>query len=204
MKPVDLETSLIEGRQRELNAMKPSLNGADERAIYEALKADFPKEAFSKDTSRGFALTSVKAQYVVERLNDVLGFMNWSHGGEHKLTDDGSGVLFHGALVVSINGKQNRFFSTGYAKLGKNLGDAYKSAKTDSLSKAASQIGVANDTFKGLIDPETFEKVVKGKTLNVISESSESISDAPAPFKTRTKRSRRSAEIAEDSSGDDI
>ena len=38
-----------------------------------ALRAPFPAEALSADTSRGFELTSIKAAYVIERLNDVFG-----------------------------------------------------------------------------------------------------------------------------------
>jgi hypothetical protein len=38
-----------------------------------ALRASFPAEALSADTSRGFELTSIKAAFVVERLNEVFG-----------------------------------------------------------------------------------------------------------------------------------
>lgn len=40
---------------------------------WEALHAPFPPESLSADTSRGFELTSIKAAYVIERLNEVLG-----------------------------------------------------------------------------------------------------------------------------------
>jgi hypothetical protein len=39
----------------------------------QGLPASFPAEALSADTSRGFELTSIKAAYVVERLNEVFG-----------------------------------------------------------------------------------------------------------------------------------
>ena len=39
----------------------------------QGLRAPFPAEALSADTSRGFELTSIKAAYVVERLNEVFG-----------------------------------------------------------------------------------------------------------------------------------
>ncbi len=39
----------------------------------QALKAPFPAVALSADTSRGFELTSIKAAYVIERLNEVFG-----------------------------------------------------------------------------------------------------------------------------------
>lgn len=38
-----------------------------------ALRAPFPAKALTPDTSRGFELTSIKAAYVIERLNDVFG-----------------------------------------------------------------------------------------------------------------------------------
>ncbi|HUW12782.1 MAG TPA: hypothetical protein VM537_23850 [Anaerolineae bacterium] len=45
------------------------------------LKASFPASAVSKDTSRGFELTSIKAAYIVERLNDVFGLcgLGWRY-----------------------------------------------------------------------------------------------------------------------------
>jgi hypothetical protein len=39
----------------------------------EALKARFAPESLSADVSRGFELTSIKAAYVIERLNEVFG-----------------------------------------------------------------------------------------------------------------------------------
>ena len=39
----------------------------------QAIKAPFPPQAVSADTSRGFELTSIKAAYVIERLNEVFG-----------------------------------------------------------------------------------------------------------------------------------
>lgn len=39
----------------------------------DSLKAPFPKEALKPEMSRGFELTSIKAAYIFERLNDVFG-----------------------------------------------------------------------------------------------------------------------------------
>lgn len=148
-----LEDREIAKRMEELKQLQPTgTMSALETEIYSKLAADFPREAMTADKSRGFALTSIKAQYVTERLNDVLGFMNWTHGGEFQRVDEG--VLYLGTLVITVDGRQNRQFAPGFAKItdGKNLGDAYKSAKTDSLSKAASLIGVGNSVFKGMVD----------------------------------------------------
>lgn len=40
---------------------------------WEALHAPFPPESLSNDNSRGFNLTSIKAAFVIERLNEVFG-----------------------------------------------------------------------------------------------------------------------------------
>lgn len=179
----------------------------DEKEVYEALSAPFPPEAMNKDSSRGFALTSVKAQYVVERLNDVLGVMSWTFGGDFKETE--KGVLYMGALVITINGKQNRHFAPGYAEFGpkKLVGDVYKSAHTDSLSKCASKFGVGNDVFKGLVDPNNLgaapktarasKKVSTKKKEDKVKVSEES--NEPTGFNKR-RRSRAAAATA----GDDI
>ena len=120
-------------------------------AIYEGLKKPFPKEALSTDSSRGFDLTSVKAQYVVERLNEVVGVNNWRHTGVYELVE--GGVLFKGQLIIS-NGQDGTVReAVGFSQIKRNVGDAYKGAKTDSLSKCASQFGLANEIFKGNVAP---------------------------------------------------
>lgn len=187
----------------------------NESSVYEELAAPFPDEAMSKDKSRGFALTSVKAQYVIERLNTVLGVMNWTFGGEFKETEDG--VLYMGSLIISINGKQNRHFAPGYCSYvtvnakgeekTKLLGDVYKSAHTDSLSKCASKIGVANDVFKGLIDANSIgsgastarskkkasssSSTTRKKASSRTSSSKEVEEAKPTSFQQRTRSRRR-------------
>lgn len=182
-----LNPTLVKAQQ-----MEKDLNGSleDEElqyqmSVYEKLKAPFPKEAYSTDSSRGFDLTSLKAQYVVERLNEVLGIMNWTHGGEAKPQEDGS-VLYEGALIINVAGTTNKFYATGYAAKKKNIGDAHKGAKTDALCKAASQIGVGNDAFKGLINPRTFELTsapAKPQAAKAVSKAK----SAPSGFKTKSK-----------------
>jgi hypothetical protein len=58
----------------------------------DALRASFPEEALRSDTSRGFELTSIRAAYVIERLNDVFGpcGIGWRyvHAPFEELTTD--------------------------------------------------------------------------------------------------------------------
>ena len=148
----------------------------DTSPILEALEEPFPNEAMTVDSSRGFALTSIKPQYLIERLNHVIGLGNWSHGGEYETVE--GGVIFKGAIVATIGGKQVRQFAVGFGKTGKNVGDTYKSAKTDSLSKCVSYLGVGNDVFKGLVSAESLRKggspAVKKTTKKVASKKASS------------------------------
>ena len=143
--------------------------------LYAKFKADFPAEAYSSDRSRGFALTSLKAQYIIERLNESIGFSNWRLDGKYReIRDDETnelqGVLFEGHLVLFLgdymdlsNGDiaQHIVPTIGYHeaytldqkgnKKPKLIGDVYKGARTDALSKGSSYLGIGNDMFKGKV-----------------------------------------------------
>lgn len=121
--------------------------------IYKKLKADFPTEAYSEDRSRGFSLTSLKAQYIVERLNETVGIDGWELTGEFKEVD--GGVLYFGKLTLHVDGKSVTKEGQGFSKDKNNVGDMYKSARTEALSKAASHFGVGDAMYKGLIKPPT-------------------------------------------------
>lgn len=120
-------------------------------AIYNGLKAPFSDDAYSVDSSRGFNLTSIKAQYVVERLNEVCGMDGWELTGDYTPVD--GGVLFMGTLIINDGHRGHKQQSVGFAAIKKNIGDAYKGAKTDALSKAASLFGLGNEVFKGNVAP---------------------------------------------------
>lgn len=136
-------------------------NPLSDPKLYDKLKAPFPKEAFSKDTSRGFALTSIKAQFVKERLNEVFGPFGWGLVGDSNELP--SGVLFKGELQIydRTDGEArlyHRVEAEGFAGKKKNHGDTVKSARTDCLSKAASSLGIGNEVFKGEVNLDEMEK----------------------------------------------
>jgi len=128
--------------------------------IYDQLKAPFPKEAYMADMSRGFALTSVKAQYVIERLNDVLTIAGWElQGGYDFENAKESGVVYNGFLNVDFSHcggpeVRHKIHAIGFSTTEKNKGDMLKKARTDALSKAASYLGVANEVFKGNVSAD--------------------------------------------------
>jgi hypothetical protein len=119
------------------------------------LESDFPKEALSVDSSRGFELTSIKAQWIKERLNKVFSIFGWEF--KENFQAGSTGILCHGELAVNIEDNQRIVYATGFSANKKNMGDSYKSAATDALSKCASYIGIGNEVFKGNVNPNSLK-----------------------------------------------
>ncbi|MCA9797664.1 MAG: hypothetical protein KC910_37900, partial [Candidatus Eremiobacteraeota bacterium] len=142
------------------------------------LRASFPAEALSADTSRGFELTSIKAAYVVERLNEVFGPcgcgwryahspFEWIEGEvltevamQFKVAEGGVAAMLWDAQAhrwTTLNDSEDwslPIFSPGGRKPGRGsapMTDARKGAITDGLTKAASMLGVGHEVFKGLV-----------------------------------------------------
>lgn len=180
--------------------------------IYTKLSAPFPDEAYGADTSRGTILTSLKAQYIVERLNEVLGLGNWRIEGDWK--DVADGILFIGELTCQLDAET--VISTGpVAGFGSdNLassGDAYKSARTECMSKAASLLGIGNDMYKGKIAPridkaEVREEAPSEEKFKAKEEPAEKPQLRPArSFQRGARLMPRNAqkEASEDAAADD-
>ena len=117
----------------------------------EALRKDFPKEAYAKHPTKTF-LTTLKAIHVTERLNDVFGIGRWTITHE---------VIERTPDYVLIKGKFSAMDYDvivpdqfgGHKTTGKNteIADGYKSAVTDCISKIASYLEVGLSMFKGQV-----------------------------------------------------
>lgn len=120
--------------------------------MYEALKKPLPAEAVKQHPTKTF-LSSIKAIYVTERLNDVFGCGSWQLKTEHLTTTDKSMVVVkvtfeipeYGVYYESFGGNDNG----GENSKNFDLGDAYKGATTDAITKIGSYLGIAIDVFKG-------------------------------------------------------
>lgn len=136
-----------------------------EEKMYAAFKADFPKEAYTALPGAA-GLTALKAQYIVERLNDVAGIDGWEQVPSQELVDANGNpthmiltdeyVLVCYKLEVLIGDSVESHSAFGSCKFSghkREVSDVFKSARTDALSKAASHFGIGNDMFKGLIKP---------------------------------------------------
>ncbi len=126
-----------------------------------ALYAPLPPEALKPHPTKDY-LSSVKAIYVIERLNQVFGIGAWTYSTEvieqsqPRLVPDpkkaGEMKEKPGMIVVRVVLTVSEF-EISLEQFGgsdnEDRGDAYKGAVTDALSKIASYLGIAMDVYKG-------------------------------------------------------
>ena len=121
-------------------------------AIRKKLREAFPSEAISQHPTKTF-LSTIKAIYIVERLNDIFGIGGWTI--EHEIISDASDyVTVKGRLIIfEPYNITTPYQYGGHKKTGTNTepADGYKSAVTDCQSKCASYLEIGIDVFKGLV-----------------------------------------------------
>ena len=113
-----------------------------------ALKKPLPAEAVSQHPTKKY-LSSIKPIYIVERLNEVFGLGGWDVGntfvertqGEKSMVIVKSNLMIieYGIRIEAFGGNDNE-----------DLGDAYKGACSDALSKIGAYLYIGMDVFKGL------------------------------------------------------
>lgn len=126
------------------------------------LQKPLPKEAIKQHPTKTF-LSTIKAIYVVERLNEVFGIGGWFINNE-PIVKEGKMIVvkstFHaekfGILIPDIFGGNDNV----------DLGDAYKGACTDALTKIGSYLGIGMDVYKGLVESEKSTEIDNRQWLN--------------------------------------
>lgn len=116
------------------------------------LNAPLPAEAVKPHPTKTY-LSSIKAIYVTERLNDVFGIGAWTLKTE-LITSTEKGMIVvkvtltipeYGVYYESFGGNDNG----GEASKNFDLGDAYKGATTDAITKICSYMEIGIAVFKG-------------------------------------------------------
>lgn len=123
-----------------------------DKTKWDILRADFPKEAYSEDNSRGFKLTTINAYYIIERLNTALGICGegwWFNvkewiKNEKEVICIGDLLYFDGDKPCSVKDVVG-----SHKVVHENWGDCYKSARTNAISKGASELEVGLNVYKG-------------------------------------------------------
>ena len=121
------------------------------------LKEPLPPEAIHPHPTKPY-LSTIKAIYVVERFNEVFGLGGWYIKNEFvektKRVDKKTGEERENEMVVVKSNFTAPDFGIEVEMYGGNdnedLGDAYKGACTDALTKIGSYLYVGIDVYKGL------------------------------------------------------
>jgi len=125
--------------------------------MYEALKKPLPSEAIKPHPTKSY-LSAIKAIYVTERLNDVFGCGSWQIRTE-RVSENSNGMVVikttlsipeYGVYYESYGGNDNG----GQNSKNFDIGDAYKGATTDGITKIGSYLGIGIDVFKGKVTPQ--------------------------------------------------
>jgi hypothetical protein len=112
------------------------------------LYAPLPSEAIKPHPTKTF-LSTIKPIYVTDRLNEVFGIGGWQLRTENVLVNDNGTVVNKIILTVPeydiyyecFGGNDNG----GQTSKGFDLGDAFKGATTDGLTKICSYLGIGID-----------------------------------------------------------
>lgn len=143
--------------------VKPELK--PEEILRGKLRAPLPEGAIKQHPTKSY-MSSVNSMYVIERLNDVFGENGWE--ARYKVVENTAGnamvvveCILH-CFCPELEGRGIERQTFG-GNDNKDRGDAYKGACTDALTKAASQIGIAQDVYKGMYDKELVGDEKEGK-----------------------------------------
>ena len=140
------------------------------KEMREALRMPLPVGAVTKHPTKTF-LSSIKAIYVTERLNEVFGTGAWQIKVNHVTTTEKSMVVVkvefsipeYGIYFECYGGNDNG----GENSRNFDLGDAYKGATTDALTKIGSYLEIGIDVFKGLGNTAPAPQQQPKKWLNI-------------------------------------
>lgn len=140
--------------------------------VYQALSRPFPSDAIQRtkkaDTKKGYDTTGVGYQFVVNRLNEVVGIAGWFY--DYKVLSSekgtfGSGRPYHDITVElsleirfpmltdSEKSIVSRRVCVG-GHIGGTHADALKGAITNALKKTAAMFGVGKQAYEGTLDDD--------------------------------------------------
>jgi hypothetical protein len=114
--------------------------------LKEALSKELPLEALQPIPGKPY-LTSIKGIYVTERFNEVFGVGGWRVKVEFVERKEDAVVV----KVIFEVPERGIYYECYGGNNNKDLGDAYKGATTDALTKIGSYLGVGLEVFKGKV-----------------------------------------------------
>jgi hypothetical protein len=143
------------------------------------LRLALPEKACKKHPTKSF-LTSINPMYVIERLNDVFGVGSWHVKNDVILSDINQGSIVvkvtleipeYNIYLEQFGGNDNG----GKDKKGFDLGDCFKGACTDGLTKLASylEIGISIYQNQGNISNFVLDEEIEIENKRIALEKKE-------------------------------
>lgn len=154
----------------------------DINKLTEQLKKPLPEKAIKQHPTKTY-LSSIKAVYVTERLTDVFGVGGWKTKVEEVSVNKDNGMVVVkvtleipkiDAYYESYGGNDNG----GSNNKNFDLGDAFKGATTDAITKIGSYLGIGIDVFKGEAAPTKNPDAPKKPWLNKGTSEWDKVIDA--------------------------
>lgn len=127
------------------------------------LRQPLPAEAKKPHPTKKF-LTTINAIYVTERLNDVFGVGSWGVKSE-MIDNSGKMVVVKTTLSIPEYGIEYECYG---GNDNPDLGDAYKGAVTDAITKIGSWLGIGVEVWKNQpqVVPTQVAQQVKRMIIN--------------------------------------
>lgn len=139
------------------------------KKLYQQLSQPFPEEAIERTdgrvTGKGYSTTGIKAQFIINRLNEVLGIGGWRTHRTitvRELTTSSGRKAYEAVcdLVLELGEWTNGTFvpfaealaDGGHVSMSK--ADARKGAFSNGLKKAAAAFGAGWQAYAGQIDDD--------------------------------------------------
>jgi len=139
-----------------------------EKDIEEILKRPLPKEAIKPHPSKTY-LTVIHPMYVIDVLNEAFGIGKW-HFTTEAINFVGKFAVVKGTLKVpSLNIHIEQFGGNDNI----DVGDAYKGAATDALTKCASYLGVGAMIYKGQGNVEAPKELTLTEALTHVAAATD-------------------------------
>ena len=133
--------------------------------IAEELSKELPKEALQPIPGKPY-LTSIKGIYVTERFNEVFGVGGWKVKVEFVERKEEAVVV---KVIFEVPDKGIYYECYG-GNNNKDLGDAYKGATTDALTKIGSYLEVFKGKVNLISNDDLKKKISSYKTKNDYQE----------------------------------
>lgn len=160
-----------------------------DKKIEDILTRKLPDEAVKKHPSKTY-LSVIHPMYVIDVLNEAFGIGRWQYKTE-PVNFVGKFAVVKGTLIVPEHGIHIEQFG---GNDNADVGDAYKGASTDALTKIASYLGVGAMIYKGQGNTDIPKEWTLDEALTHVSQSTDE-ADLTKRFKELSVTMQKDGEV---------